>query len=309
MSTTEVHDPSDAQAAYLKELIAAGRVIATGVPGVYGRDRVFEDVLERFDQLISGLAKNDRAEWMRFPPVVNRKVFERSEFQKSFPQLTGTVFSFEGDTKKHQALLECIAHGQDWSHTQHMTDVVLTPAACYPVYPLFTGTLPEGGRTVDMASWCFRHEPSGDPARMQLFRVREFVRVGSSETVTAWRDLWLERGLHLLRGLGLDANPEAASDPFFGRGGKLLAVNQKEQRLKFEVLVPITSKEKPTAVVSFNWHQEHFGQLFDIKTSDGKIAQTACLGFGMERVVLALFKTHGLDPLHWPAQVRKQLWP
>jgi seryl-tRNA synthetase len=100
-----------------------------------------------------------------------------------------------------------------------------------------------------------------------------------------------------------------ASDPFFGRGGKMMAATQKEQRLKFEVLVPVISAENPTAVCSFNFHQEHFGHTFDIRTPDGDIANTACLGFGLERIVMALFKTHGFDPERWPNDVRKRLWP
>ena len=51
---------------------------------------------------------------------------------------------------------------------------------------------PEGG-IYDMHSWCFRHEPSPDPARMQCFRVREFVRMGSKEQVLEFRQAWLER--------------------------------------------------------------------------------------------------------------------
>jgi hypothetical protein len=31
------------------------------------------------------------------------------------------------------------------------------------------------------------------------------------------------------------------------------------------------------------------------------------VGFGLERVALALFKTHGLDPRSWPADVRNVL--
>ena len=52
------------------------------------------------------------------------------------------------------------------------SDVVLTPASCYPVYPIIarSGPLPEGGWLVDSASWCFRREPSLDPVRMQMFR-------------------------------------------------------------------------------------------------------------------------------------------
>jgi seryl-tRNA synthetase len=87
----------------------------------------------------------------------------------------------------------------------------------------------------------------------------------------------------------------------------MLAASQREQALKFEVVVPILSEDAPTAVCSFNYHQDHFGKIFSIRTSDGAIAQTACLGFGMERVVMALFKTHGFVPSEWPSPVREML--
>jgi len=185
---------------------------------------------------------------------------------------------------------------------------VLNPAACYPVYPSFTGTVAKGGRLVTMMNWVFRHEPSPEPTRMQSFRVREFVRVGTPDEVVEWRDMWLQRGLDLLHSLELPATSDVAADPFFGRGGRKLAVNQKEQKLKFEVLVPVISVENPTALCSFNFHQEHFGSTFDIRTEDGNIANTACLGFGLERIVMALFKTHGFDPDRWPGTVRARLW-
>jgi seryl-tRNA synthetase len=89
----------------------------------------------------------------------------------------------------------------------------------------------------------------------------------------------------------------------------MLAANQREQELKFEIVCPITSTEKPTAIMSFNWHQEHFATTFGINTADGKTAQTACLGFGMERIILAMLKTHGLNPAEWPSAVREKLWP
>ncbi len=89
----------------------------------------------------------------------------------------------------------------------------------------------------------------------------------------------------------------------------MLAANQMEQRLKFEILVPVISLEKPTAICSFNWHQDHFSSKFGIRTADQAVAHTACLGFGLERVALALVKAHGFDPQRWPAVVRAQLWP
>lgn len=144
---------------------------------------------------------------------------------------------------------------------------------------------------------------------MQSFRVREFVRIGAMGDVLAWRDLWLRRGVDLLSTLGLDTKAEVASDPFFGRGGKMMAVSQREQKLKYEILVPVASRERPTAVCSFNYHQQHFGATFDIRMPDGDAAYTACLGFGLERIVMALFKAHGFEVDGWPTPVRRYLWP
>jgi hypothetical protein len=37
------------------------------------------------------------------------------------------------------------------------------------------------------------------------------------------------------------------------------------------------------------------------------VAHSACVGFGLERVALALFKRHGLDVGDWPREVRDVL--
>ena len=39
----------------------------------------------------------------------------------------------------------------------------------------------EGGSRYDVYGWCFRHEPSLDPARMQAFRQHDLVYVGNAE--------------------------------------------------------------------------------------------------------------------------------
>ena len=290
-------------------LVASGLIIPSGEPGVFGRNAVFEDVLERFNGLVTQLASDDGAEKFTFPPTLARPVFEKSGFMKSFPQLAMGVASFCGGAADHTELVNRIADGKPYDDLMVLTGVVLIPAACYPLYPSLTGALPENGRLVDMTHWVFRHEPSDEPTRMQSFRVREFVRAGSPEVVIEWRNMWLQRGLDLLRSLGLPAQTEVASDPFFGRGGKMLAVNQREQKLKFEVVVPVISAENPTAVCSFNYHQDYFSKTFEIMQASGELAQTACLGFGLERVCMALFKHHGFEPREWPRTVRSKLWP
>jgi seryl-tRNA synthetase len=305
--TPEPADPYD-PAAFRAGLVEHGFLLPTGVRGGDGRGAKFEDILERFDALVMREAAGDGAQPLHFPPIVARTLIERLGYLGNFPQLAGSIHSFFGDEPAARELAALADEGRRWEHLLEPAETMLLPAACYPVYPLFSGLLPAGGRLVTTRNWCYRHEPSDEPTRLQSFRMREFVRVGDPQAVHDWRDAWLERGLALLRGLGLPADSDVASDPFFGRAGRMMATSQRDQRLKFEIVVPVISAARPTAVCSFNWHQEHFTSTFGIRRADGALAHTACLGFGLERVTLALIRTHGFEPDAWPAAVRAQLW-
>jgi seryl-tRNA synthetase len=298
------------QAEFLADLLARGLLIDSGVPGVYGRGQDFERVRMAFDALVTRTAAVDEPERMAFPPLLPRRQLERIGYLRSFPHLAGSIFAFDGDEEQAAVQEERASRHEDWSEFQQMTDLVLTPAACYPVYPAVAarGALAPGGITVDAGgSYVFRHEPSGDPARLQMFHQREIVRIGEPGTVAAWRDAWRDRSVELLRAAGLDARFNVATDPFFGRSGRLLARSQRAQELKFEVLVQIAGPE-PTAVASFNYHQDHFSSTYGIamENGDGR-AHTACLGFGLERITLALLRTHGLELKAWPQAVREKL--
>jgi seryl-tRNA synthetase len=300
-------DPYD-PAAFRAGLVEHGFIIPTGVRGGDGRTAKFEDILDRFDALVMRNAAGDNAEALHFPPIVARALIEKMGYLGNFPQLIGSIHSFFGNDAAARELLAVAEADGPWEDMLEPAETMLLPAACYPVYPVFSGLLPEGGRLVTVRNWCYRHEPSDEPTRLQSFRMREFIRVGAPDDVQAWRDTWLQRGLGLLQGLGLPAASDVANDPFFGRSGRMMAASQRDQRLKFEIVVPVISAEHPTAICSFNWHQEHFTSKFGIARHDGATAHTACLGFGLERVTLALIKTHGFDLARWPAEVRAQLW-
>ena len=297
------------QPSFLQALFDQGYLIPSGVPGLFGRGEAYEAIVSAFDGLISRLVKDDGAEKISFPPGMSRAHLEKSGYLKSFPQLAGSVHSFCGTDHDHIELLREIDQGGDWTRGLACTEVALTPATCYPVYPIMAarGPLPSGGQVFDLQSYCFRHEPSEDPARMQMFRIREFVRAGTQEEVLDFRTAWLERGRDLIKSIGLPLDIDLANDPFFGRGGRLMRAGQREKELKFELLVQIANPSGPTAIMSFNYHQEHFGETWGIHTAEGGVAETACTGFGMDRVALALLRHHGLDLAAWPEPVRETL--
>jgi seryl-tRNA synthetase len=300
---------SPEQTSYLDRLVDAGLLARTGVHGLYARGGAFERVRLGFDALVTRTAAPESPEPLYFPPLLPRVQLETSGYLGSFPHLAGTVWGFDGDEGAAAEQLELASRHEDWSPFQQMSDMVLSPAACYPMYPAMAarGPLPEGGVTLDTGdSYVFRREPSSDPARMQIFHMREIVRVADRDTVLAWRGEWRARAEELLRSLGLELELDIANDPFFGRVGRLLAAQQRDQELKWELLAPVAG-DKPTAIASSNYHQDHFGTTYDLATSSGEPAHTGCMAFGEERVTLALFSEHGLDTESWPNEVREKL--
>lgn len=297
------------QAEFRQELFARGVLLDTGVPGVVGQGPVFVRVRNGLDTLVTNIAAAESPLVVSFPPVMPRSLFTATSYLHSFPHLAGTVWSFEGTEADAVQQAEAADAGEDWSRYQRMTELAMVPAACHPVYPAVAGQgpVPEAGLTVDAgAALVFRHEPSGDPARLQSFRQRELVRIGSPQQVLDWRRHWLQQGQAMLEALGLAVTAETASDPFFGRGGKLMAASQKANALKFELLTDITA-ETPTAVASFNYHLDHFTGYHRIERVGGGPTHTACLGFGLERLTMALLSTHGFELGRWPGAARDAL--
>lgn len=305
----EVSTPTDEQAEFLDELFAAGLLIDAGVPGVYGHSDTFERIRERVAAVVGEIARSNGAVRLTFPPVIPRRNLENTGYVGNFPHLAGSIFGFHGSEADAMVQRERAASHEDWSEFQTQTDMMLLPAACYPVYPAVAerGPLEPGGLFIDMGgTWVFRHEPSLDPARRQIFRQHELVRIGEEDAVIAWRTQWSELGRELFRDIGLDGELVNANDPFFGRAGRLLAASQSSEELKWELVVPIAGPE-PTACASFNYHMSRFGETWGLALSDGSTAHTACVGFGQERIVLALLRTHGVDLKEWPDAVRDRL--
>jgi seryl-tRNA synthetase len=240
---------------------------------------------------------------------MSRRQIEKSGYLKSFPHFLGCVSCLSGSDDQIQAQVERYDAGGDWTSGLAAADLVLSPAACYPVYPLVAsrGHVPEAGLKFDVACDCFRREPSKMLDRLQSFRMREYVCVGTPEQIQDFRARWLKRAEGFATQLGLEHRIDHASDPFFGRGGKLMAMSQVEQALKFELLIPLHSQEEPTACMSFNYHRDHFGATWNLCDKAGETMHTGCVAFGIDRLTLALFATHGVELAQWPARVRQVL--
>jgi hypothetical protein len=93
----------------------------------------------------------------------------------------------------------------------------------------------------------------------------------------------------LARELDLDAQLEVATDPFFVSEAASARTFQAMRSTKLELKLGIDASTT-TAATSFNLHGTHFTSL--MKIGDGA-AETACIGFGLERWMAAIVARWG----------------
>jgi len=215
---------------------------------------------------------------MRFPPVMSRKQLEKSGYLKSFPNLLGCVCALHGSEASIRSAVDRYDNGGDW------TTSVTSPISCCRrrrAIRISHRGCPRraaaGGLQFDIEADVFRHEPSRSLDRLQSFRMREFVRIGSPQEILEFRESWMAKAPLLAADLSLPFSIEVANDPFFGRVGQVMAVSQRQQALKFELLIPYYPGASPTACMSFNYHREHFGQVWGIHDEKNELAHTSCV--------------------------------
>lgn len=292
--------------AFLASLFETGFLHRAGAPGLYGRGAAHEHAIAGLTRIIERHGAPDEAEILRFPPVLGREDFRRSGYFQNFGPLAGTIHCFCGDDEDHRAAARLHDAGEDFSLHQHASGLVLTPAACYPVYGVLAArkNLPATGTIIDAASWCFRREPSSDPARQQMFRMHERVFAGAEDAAENFRATWIDRAKNIAAAFELPHDIVVANDPFFGPTGRFMSRSQRRQALKYELQIPLSDLANPTACASFNLHLTKMSAAWGITLAGGETAFTACAGFGLDRLALAIFRHHGPDPAGWPAALK-----
>src|SRR5947199_5855322 len=99
------------------ELPAALRdsgLLVPGGTGVYGWGTELEEVFGGLERMLTRVGRTPTTRVLRFPPVIRRETFERSEFAASFPQLFGAVHAFVGDHSQQATLVGSMQAGADW---------------------------------------------------------------------------------------------------------------------------------------------------------------------------------------------------
>lgn len=249
------------------------------------------------DRLFVHWAGKFGAEEQRYPALVSVEDLNKLEYFKSFP---------------HQAIFPVTLSPEDENLNKFADDPVtpegvlklaktapihhcMAPAACFPVYISMAGINLPGTKIVTLTSPCFRKEREVVPlARQTSFTMREVVCVGQKENVQSYLAEFRQVLERFFERWSFPVALEHATDPFFNAPTNRKYIMQKVAPLKHEM---VYSSE--LAIGSINFHQNSFGETFDIKCEEVPVF-SGCVAFGLERWLFAFLDHFGTDSKSWP---------
>jgi len=305
-------DPIDEQLARSHDV----QIIGNGLTGLRGQVLA---LFRFFEREFMRIAREFDAEDHHYPVMLPTELLAEVGYFAHFPQHV-TCCSHLPDSLP---VLECVAEDAQASTPDAMPrrlarqladpDHVLIPGVCLPCYRQQRGLrlAPGEVRRLTMQNHVFRYEADNfhPLARAWDFSVRDIVFFGNGDDLVRLRGDVMDRTMALCAELDLDVSLELANDPFFLDASRDKAVYQRMGEVKYELLFRLPQRKEPLAASSFNLHRDFYTKLYDTRRADGELAESACMGFGLERWLYGFLSQKGLDPRHWPARVTSALAP
>ena len=308
-------DPGPMGAGVFNELVRRGWAFQLG-DGQVGLAGPALKLVEALDQRFRRMAMSEfGAVEHRYPTFIPTDVLRRCGYFGAFPHLVSLVSHFVEDYRKLKEIRDANAESEEVVIPDRGAIVdaaaCVTPATCYHVYQSLEGkTLRAPGQIFTATGRCARYESTNMIGldRLWEFTMREMVLVGGEEWVTETRQKGMDAFIGLVEEWDLECTVETANDPFFGPVYATKSFWQSQGGLKYELRFAVEPGEggKPRTIScgSANLHEGFFGQTFKLQLSDGAPVFTGCVALGVERLALAVFTQHGLEPDRWPAPLR-----
>jgi hypothetical protein len=250
-----------------------------------------------------------------YPAMIKAELLARCGYFEMHPNIVSFVSHVVEDYDALEAFRRANVGKPELTVTSGETFALpkfcLNPAACFPCYEALEGkSLPERGLALTWRGRVFRYESRNITGldRLWEFNVRELVFLGTEEFVARRRSEAMTAVIDLAEEWDLDCRIETATDPFFAPVYGARTFWQQAMDAKQEVRAKVEDRvdggSRTIAIGSFNLHGNFFGDRFRIDDAGGQTATTACVGFGLERLMFCLFAQHGLEAPSWPGTLR-----
>lgn len=291
----------------IRELKSSGQ-IWDAAPGLTGMRGALASLRRDVSRVIGDTAWQLSTDEWKMPQGLAFETLERAGYFESFPQWLSGASHLSGDETVLERVATSLSPGDTARKSFEPATAALPPAVCYHTYAAVRGQVLHEPLAMTAEEVCWRHERDrfAKLERGWAFTMREIVCLASARVVEDFRQTGIEQARALADALGLATRVELASDPFFAPTSRGKALLQRFKSLKHELLFDYPDGSS-LAIASFNNHERFFGEGFEISLDDGSFASSACVAFGIERWMLAILMTHGIESRDWPAALTKEL--
>jgi seryl-tRNA synthetase len=310
----EQHPPLPGRSDPFHSLVESGQLVMVS-EGQYLIQGDLLDLIKGLDQLALEIAADVGAVEQEYPTFVPVELLRGINYFRDFPHhiIVGTSLMEDREA------LERFARAHDSTKAEYESlsvegileevKLVAAPSVCYTCYYSLRNRQIQENMIITVKNRCSRNEPQGYGSlqRLKNFTMREIIFIGEREFVLRQRQKMLDATRQLMKSLDMAGKIQSAHDPFFTNDAAYKAVFQESFRLKYEWLAYLPFNTQHLAICSVNLHNDSFGKAFGIRSASGEVAQSACVGFGLERWAYAVLSQFGLDRRAWPEAVRRHV--
>lgn len=261
-----------------------------------------------FDERFKKIAKELGSIEKKYPTLLPIKAFQKTGYLKTSPQYSMFCSCAMEDIDNLKELNTLVSNEKVKSGIEE-PKYVLSTAACFHSYLEYQNETLQKNTSITFNQNVFRHEGRfnwNDFGRLRDYNVREIVFLGDKTYVENMRRTVVEKSKEVLIELGLTGKLCITSDPFVMPNMQLYKKIQINEETKYELQLEYDN-EKYLAVASFNLHADAFTTPFNIKIDGMTEAVTGCVGFGIERCVLAFIAQYGVNRENWPEIIKKYI--
>lgn len=273
-----------------------------GVYGLKGKAIWLYNFFEKqFEELALSLSAKKRS----YPNLLPISQYKKTGYLKNSPQYAIFCSNVHENVQVLEEL-DGLVGKVELKEKLNTPLYALSPSACFHTYIELENKHLERNSIFTFTQNVFRNEGRlnySELGRFQDYHVREIVFVGDELFVNTVRSQIIDNVIELIEKWKLNGKIAVASDPFVVPKMQKYKKIQIMEESKYECLINV-SENKEIAVASFNLHGTAFSYPFNFTVEGCENTVTGCVGFGLERWVLAFLSQYGDDVNGWPDSIR-----
>lgn len=265
------------------------------------------DLFEYFDTVFRNIAMKLGAKEEKFPVLLGIDTMNHTGYYRRTPQYTMFCSDVTEDFAELEKMSKISFIKNNVEEVMKKPGFSLSPSACFHVYEKYQNKELANETIITLNQNVFRNEGRlnwDEFGRLRDYHVREIVFFGSEKYVEQTREKMLKEIKNVIHRLGIDAFVSVASDAFIMPKMIKYKKYQLMERSKYEVRMSYR-KDNSIAVASLNLHGTAFTDSFNISIQGEKNPVSGCIGFGIERWIMAFLAQFGTNVEQWPEEIQQ----